>query len=292
MEKIQPDLFFSPDGILCLGWKGTQYGVIHDINFVHRPQDLKFSNRKYYNYFFPRFAQKATRLATVSEFSKQDIHSSFGIENDKIDVVYCGINAFYRPVDAAVATETRKRYTDGKPYFIFVGSLSPRKNVMGLMNAFELFKKETGSDLRLVVAGHDMYKANVLYDRKKEMQFGKDVIFTGRVEDSDLNLLLASSHALVFVPFFEGFGIPAIEAMQCNVPVIASNVTSVPEVVGDAALLVDPNSTEQIKDAMKALVQNNDLRLDLIEKGRKRKEFFSWSKTAELLWTGIQRCLS
>jgi glycosyltransferase involved in cell wall biosynthesis len=291
LKKIQPDLFFSPDGILCLGWAGKQYGVIHDINFVHRPQDLKFSNSRYYNYYFPRFARKATRLATVSEFSKQDIHSSFGIENDKIDVVYCGVNSFYHPVDNIVADDTRKRYTSGKPYFIFVGTLSPRKNVLGLMDSFELFKKETGSDVHLVIAGHDMFRANELYERKKQMQFGNEVLFTGRVGDEELNRLLASSLALVFVPFFEGFGIPAIEAMQCHVPVIASNVTSVPEVVGEAALLVDPNKTEEIKNAMKAIAQNESLRTDLIEKGKRRKEFFSWQKTAGLLWRGISSCL-
>ncbi|MFL5811083.1 MAG: glycosyltransferase family 4 protein, partial [Flavisolibacter sp.] len=291
LEKIKPDLFFSPDGILCLGWEGKQYGVIHDINFLHNPGDLKLSNRKYYNYFFPRYAKKAARLGTVSEFSRQDIQENFGIEKEKIDVVYCGINSFYHPVDAIVASQTRDKYANGNPYFVFVGTLSPRKNVLGLLKAFELFKAETGSSLRLVIVGHDMYKADVLYNQKAQMRFGTDVLFTGRLLDEELQNVMASALALVFVPFFEGFGIPLVEAMQCDVPVIASNITSVPEVAGDAALLVDPHNTEEIKNAMKEVASNEKLRWELIQKGRVRRAFFSWQKTADLVWTGIKKCL-
>ncbi|MGZ5189699.1 MAG: glycosyltransferase family 4 protein [Flavisolibacter sp.] len=291
LDKIQPDLFLSPDGILCLGWKGKQYGVIHDINFVHRPMDLKLSNRKYYNHYVPKFAKKATRLATVSEFSKQDIIKHFNVESEKIDVVYCGVNSFYHPVTNETATQTKENFSNGKAYFVFVGTLSPRKNILGLMKAYEAFKSETGSDMQLLIVGHSMYKTDELYNYKKSITSGKDINFTGRLEDEELNRVLASSLALVFIPFFEGFGIPAIEAMQCEVPVIASNVTSVPEVVGDAAILVDPGNVEEIKNAMVRIVSDEELRKELIHKGKIRKEIFTWEKTAALLWNGISKCL-
>jgi glycosyltransferase involved in cell wall biosynthesis len=291
LKKIQPDLFLSPDGILCLGWNGKQFGVIHDINFYHYPEDLKFSNRRYYNYFFPRFAKKAAGLATVSEYSKFDISSSFGIENDKIDVVYCGINSFYHAVDKKTMEQVRVKYTGGAPFFVFVGTISPRKNLLNLLKAFEVYKSETNSETKLLIVGSGIYKVGELYHFRRKMTFGSDVVFTGRLPDLELNNILASAVGLVFVPRFEGFGIPLIEAMQCDIPIIASNVTSIPEVVGDAGLLVDPFNVEQIKVAMTKISNDAGLRMQLIEKGRIRKAFFSWEKTADLLWTSVTKCL-
>jgi glycosyltransferase involved in cell wall biosynthesis len=291
LKKIDPDLFFSPDGILCLGWNGKQHGVIHDINFYHHPEDLKFSNRKYYNYLFPRYANKATRLATVSEYSKFDIAKSFEINQDKIDVVYNGINSFYHPASENIINQTRDRYTNGKPFFIFVGTISPRKNLLNLMNAFELYKRETNSDTKLAIAGGGMYKVGQLHDLKKQLQFGGDIIFTGRLGDTELNDVLGSALALIYVPKFEGFGIPLVEAMQCNIPIIASSVTSIPEVTGNAALLVDPFDVDEIKNALVKIETDQTLRNELIERGKSRKEFFSWRKTADLLWASINKCL-
>ncbi len=291
LKKIQPDLFLSPDGLLCLGWKGKQYGVMHDINFHHHPEYLKFSNRKYYNYFFPRFAAKASRLATVSEYSKRDICQSFGVDTDKVDVVYNGVNAFFRPCDEQTKKNIRDKYSLGKPYFVFVGTLSPRKNVKGLMHAFSLFKKETGADINLVIAGWGMYKAKELQAYKERLGVGADIIFTGRVGNEELNYIVGSSLSLIFVPFFEGFGIPLIEAMQSHVPIIASNVTSIPEVVEDAALLVNPYDSNAIKNAMIEIFGSLDLRQKLIENGKIRKKFFSWEKTADLLWEGVLKAV-
>jgi glycosyltransferase involved in cell wall biosynthesis len=291
LKKICPDLFFSPDGILCLSWNGKQHGVIHDINFYHYPEDLKFSNRKYYNYFFPRYANKATRVATVSEYSKYDIARSFEIREDKIDVVYNGINSFYHAVPENVVSKTRDRYTNGEPFFIFVGTISPRKNLLNLMAAFDLYKRDSSSATKLLIAGAEMYKAHELHNLKTELQFGKDIIFTGRLADAELNDLLGSALALVFIPKFEGFGIPPIEAMQCNIPVIASSVTSIPEVCRDAALLVNPFDKHEVKNALIKIESDESFREQLIEKGKKRKEFFSWEKTADLLWASIGKCL-
>ena len=291
LKRIKPDLFFSPDGILCLGWNGKQHGVIHDINFHHHPEYLKFSNRKYYNYFFPKFIKKATRLATVSKYSKKDICTTYSAETDKIDIVYSGVNSFYKPVDESKKAKIRDQYADGKPYFVFIGALSPRKNIVGMMKAFELFKKRTGNETRLLIVGKEMYGTAEMQQCKKKLQFGRDIMFTGRMSDAVINDILGSALALVFVPFFEGFGLPPVEAMQCDVPVIASNVTSVPEVTGDAALMVDPFNIHSIADAMINVQQSSELRFDLIKKGRVRKEFFSWEKTAELLWESMHKCI-
>jgi glycosyltransferase involved in cell wall biosynthesis len=291
LNRIGPDLFFSPDGILCLGWKGKQHGVIHDISFLHRPDDLKWTNNKYYNYFFPRYARRADRIATISEFSKADIANSFHINPSNIDVVYGGGNDVFHPVTPEERTKTKDLISGGKDYFLFVGTLHPRKNLVNLLKAFELFKRESGSDFKMIIAGKPSYKAEEIYAQCDSMKHRQDVIFPGRIDDDQLNAVTASAFACTFVPHFEGFGLPLIEAMQCDVPVISSNVTSMPEVVGDAALLVNPMQPEEIKSAMLRLYNEPELRKQLIEKGRERKKLFTWQNTADKLWKSIETCM-
>lgn len=291
LRQLQPNLFLSPDGILCLGWNGKQLAVIHDINFLHQPQALKFSNRHYYNFFFPRFARKATRIATVSQFSKQDICTHYHIAAEKVDVVYNGVNSFYHPIATDEQQRVRQQYTSGHPYFLFIGTLSPRKNVDGLMRAFDRFRQQSGSNTQLLIAGGSMYRSNELFALQQRLQHGQAIHFTGRLPDAELNRVLGAALALTFVPHFEGFGIPLIEAMQCDVPVLASNVTSLPEVTGDAALLVPPADTAALALALQQLDCDAALRQTLIEKGRRRKTLFSWEQTARLLWNSVERCL-
>ena len=287
LNKVKPDLFFSPDGILCLGWKGKQVGIIHDINYVHIPQDLKWTNRKYYNFFFPRYARHATRVITISQYSKQDIISNFKISGDKIDVIQLGINSFFKPALEKEIIETRNQVSGGHEYFLFVGTLHPRKNILRLLQAFELFKKQSLANTKLIIAGKEMYRTNEMHEYKNLMQFKNDVIFTGRLKDNQLQSVYAAALALCFVPYFEGFGLPPIEAMECDVPVICSNVTSMPEVVGDAALLVNPYDIEEIKNAMISIQNSPELRHELIRKGRIRKQQFSWKKTAGQIWESL-----
>jgi glycosyltransferase involved in cell wall biosynthesis len=291
LQKIKPDLYLSPDGMLCLSWDGPQYGVIHDINFMHHPEFLKPSNRKFYRRYFPQYAKKACRLATVSEYSKQDIAATFNIPSENIDVVYCGVNDFIHSSSKEEILQTREKYTGGKPFFLFVGTLSPRKNIEGVLKAFDQYKTESGQDTKLVIAGGSMYKTGQVHEVWNKMRFTKDVVFTGRLANSELNKLYGSALSLVFVPFFEGFGIPLIEAMQAEIPVIASNTTSVPEVAGEAALFADPHNISEIKDAMLRINSDNRFRDSLIEKGKLRKQQFTWEKTTSLLWEGMMRCL-
>lgn len=291
LRKLKPDLFFSPDGILCLGWKGKQYGIIHDVNFVHRPKDLKQTNRIYYNYFIPKSIEKACRIGTVSEYSKKDIIDVYKTSSDKIDVIHLGINDFFYPLDKLSQQEIKNRFTGGCDYFIFIGTISPRKNINRLMQAFEFFKQQTNSNLKLVIAGKEMYRTSELHELKLKLKNGNDIIFTGRLSNNDLSALLASSFCLTFVPLIEGFGLPPVEAMQCDVPVIASNVTSVPEVVGNAGLLVNPFNIDEIKDAMIAIYTNNNLRSTLIKKGTERRSQFQWKNTAKEIWSSMQKCL-
>lgn len=291
LKKYKADLFLSPDGYLSLRTKVPQLAVIHDINFVHRPADLPWMKAKYYNFYFKKFAKIAKRIATVSFYSKEDITRSFKVDYDKIDVVYDGINQIFIPTSPEEQALVRQKYTEGLPYFLFVGALHPRKNVNGLLRAFDAFKSVNGNQTKLVIVGGEMHKTGEIFETYENMRFKKDVIFTGRVNTAELHQIFGAALALAFVPFFEGFGIPIVEAMSAGVPVICSNTTSIPEVGGSAVLYADPCKIEQITEAMIKMAGNADFRNELIEKGFVQKNKFSWDETARLLWMSVERAL-
>jgi glycosyltransferase involved in cell wall biosynthesis len=290
LKKYKADLFFSPDGYLSLGTRVRQLAAIHDINFAHRPKDLPWLTAKYYNYFFSKFARKARRIVTVSFFSKEDLLRTYKIGSDKIDVVYNGVNTLYTPTSEVEKVQAKARYSAGREYFLFIGSLHPRKNICGLLRAYDAFRTSVETVTKLVIIGESMFKSNDIELTYEGMRYKDDVIFTGRLSNEELHQVLGASLALTFVPFFEGFGIPVIEAMNAGVPVICSNTTSLPEVGGHAVLYVDPFSLNQIRDAMIKIYQEKELREKLIKKGFLQKEKFSWDKTSELLWGSIQIC--
>jgi len=292
LKKLQPDLFLSPDGFLPLKPKVRTLAVFHDLNFEHYPEDLPVLTRKYYRHFFPRFARNATRIATVSEYSKQDIIRQYGVSGDKIDVVYDGANERYHPLTQDEKNLTLQHYTDGRPYFVFIGSLHPRKNLANLFRAFDLFKKANPSDVQLVIVGARKWWTSEIDMAYQGMNFSNDVIFTGRLNTDHLHMVLGSALGLAYVSYFEGFGIPIVEAFRCGTPVITSNVTSMPEVAGDAALMVDPFDPESIAIAMYKIYQYETVRKELSERGYQRKDLFTWQKTADLLWASIERTIN
>ena len=291
LKKYKADLFLSPDGYLSLRTKVPQLAVIHDINFVHRPEDLPWLIAKYYNYFFPKFARIAKRIATVSFYSKEDIARSFKIDYDKIDVVYDGINQIFEPLLEKEKTRVRKKYTEGCEYFLFVGALHPRKNVSGLLKAFDDFKSGAENNIKLIIVGGEMHKTGDIFETFDNMRFKNDVVFTGRVSTDHLHDIVGAALSLVFVPFFEGFGIPVVEAMSAGVPVICSNTTSMPEVGGNAVVYADPMKIDQITDAMIKMAYDKELRKELIEKGFEQKNKFSWDETTHLLWLSVMKAL-
>lgn len=285
------DLFLSPDGIMPLKLKVPVLNVIHDINFEHRPKDLPFFHRWFYTRYYKRYAKACTRLATVSEYSKQDLVNTYGIDPAKIDVVYNGANEKYKALDEEAQKKVRHRYANGRPYFVYVGSINPRKNIANLLRAFDAFKKERPNDMKLVLVGNKMQDNSEVNSVYMQMIHRQDVLFLGRVSTSELTEILASAYALTYVPYFEGFGIPILEAMYSEVPVITSTTTSMPEVAGNATLLVDPHKVTDITKAMVELHSDHIHRKELIKKGNLQRHKFSWELTASKLWQSIEKTM-
>ncbi len=292
LKKIDADLFLSTDGFISLRSKIPSVAVIHDINFVHRPKDLPMISRFYYRHFYRKFAQKASRLATVSEYSRRDIINNYDIDENKIDLVYNGASKSFFPVKESRKEEIRNEYASGSPYFVFVGSIHPRKNIRNLLKAYELFRLETKKDYKLLIVGKRFFLTRAMDEQLQKMKYEDDVRFTDRLSSKDLNDVMGSAYAMTFVPFFEGFGIPLVEAMNCEIPILTSNVTSLPEIAGDAAIYAVPDSPGSIRDGMIRLVKEEGLRDGLIKKGKERRKLYSWDNTAKELWKTIEHVLN
>ncbi|MCI5057543.1 MAG: glycosyltransferase family 4 protein [Flavobacteriales bacterium] len=292
LKRIDADLFFSPDGYLSLKTKIKSIPVIHDINFLHHPKDLRFSHQKYYNHYFPKYAKAADKIVTVSEFSKDDIHKHFGIQKNKIEVVYNGYNTNFQPLTHQKKSEIRTKYTEGMPYFIFVGSLHPRKNVVRLFKAFDLYRaKNDHTNTKLLIVGQKMWWTDDIKHAYQNMKYKDEVIFTGRLSSEELYKVVPSAEALLYISYFEGFGIPILEAMASGTPVITSNITAMPEIAGDAAILIDPYSTDAIAQGMLEITNNRKASSQLIQNGIDRAKLFSWDKTADQLSDIIEKSL-
>ena len=290
LRRNKIDLYVSPDGMLPLRTEVPSLAVIHDLNFEHAEGNLKRSHQWYMTHYFRRFAHKAVRVATVSEYSGKDIADTYGVDSKKIDVVYDGAHDGYRPHSEAEKEAIRQRFTDGKPYLIFISTILKRKNLANLLTAFDKLKTMESVDWKLVVVGSRVWWQDELAEAYDRIGHKEDVVMCGHVEPQDLAALLSASVALVYPSYFEGFGIPILEAMYAETAVVASNTTSMPEVGGEAALYVDPSNVDDIYHAISRL-QDDGLRDELIAKGRVHREKFSWDRTANLLWDSMMKTI-
>ena len=287
LKKYQPAVFLSTDNFLTINTHTPTVLVTHDIAHHHFPAQIGFLVRKYYQYFIPKFQKKATRIVAVSEFTKKDIVETYHIAPEKIAVACNGCRERFRPISESEKKAIKEQYADGEDYFFYVGAIHPRKNVARLIVAFEQFKQQTASSMKLLLAGRMAWQTGEVSEILDKSTHRNDIVFLGYLNDDELPKLTAAALASTYTSLFEGFGIPILEAMYCDVPVLTSTISSMPEVAGDAAILVNPNSIEDIANGMKLLYQNADLRSTLIEKGRTQRQKFSWERAAEVVYENI-----
>jgi len=289
LKKFEIDAFYSGDTYLSLKTLVPTLLVSHDIAYVHYPEHIKAIHLKYYKRSFPKFHKRADHIVAVSEITRQDIIKTYDLNPNKVSVGHNACPAGFDPINDVEKQNIRNLISKGKEYFIYVGSLHPRKNVVTLIKAFDLFKKQYNFDKKLVLIGRMAWKNEKLNNISNSISCKDDIVFLGQVSHDDLPKYVASSIALTYVSLFEGFGIPILEAMSCNIPVITSNRSSMPEVGGDAAYYVDPNDVKSIVDAMYELSTNEVLRKEMIQKGQKRVRSFSWVETGNHIFDRLMK---
>jgi glycosyltransferase involved in cell wall biosynthesis len=277
MMAHPPDLLFVPAHVLP--WKLPRRSVVTvcDLGYLYYPQAHPWQRRMYLHWGTLYSARSARLIIAISEATKRDLVERYGIPANKVRVIYLAAGKEFRPdIPEEQRAAISQRYTLSAPYFLFIGSIHPRKNLAGLLEAFARVVETHPGPLELLVAGQPGFQAAQLMGRAA----GAPVRFLGYVPSQDLPALVAGALALTFPSFYEGFGLPALEAMACGTPVLASNTSSLPEVVSDAALLADPHRPEDWAREMLRLAQDEPLRMQLRERGLARAKEFSWQRCA------------
>ncbi len=287
LKKHKIDVFLSGDGYCSLSTDIPTAMVSHDLAFEHFDDHNKSSHLTFYRKYSPQYHKKAKQIIAVSEATKLDISKLYNIGSDKITVIGNAASKMFKPISNIEQEKTRQKYTEGEAYFLYLGSLHPRKNIVNLIKAFELFKQATNSTEKLVLVGRLAWKTEAINAALENSIFKKDIIHLNQIGD-EISSIVASAKALVYVSLFEGFGIPILEAMQSGVPVICSNISSMPEVAGEAAILVDPHDVKEIATAISQVAKDDDLRIMMINKGIMQASTFSWDKSAEDIYACIK----
>ena len=288
LRRRRCDVFVSPDNFCSLRTSVPNVLITHDLAHHHFPKQLQRNHRNFYRRFVPRYHRRAEKIVTVSNYTKQDIITTYGTAPDKITVACNGVREHFRPIAADQKMQIRERYTDGAPYFLYVGALHPRKNVDGLIRAFDHFKTQTGSSTQLVLGGRKAWQTADLQRTYEQSEYRSEIHFTGYLPDAELARVMAAARALVYASHFEGFGVPLLEAMHCDVPIITSNVSSMTEVAGSAALLVQPTDDEDIANALMKLDHNENLRRRLVKAGQEQRKKYDWDRAAAVVWAAIE----
>lgn len=258
--------------------------TIHDLAFEHLPETFTRRGAMQLKLTVRRTARQAARVATVSEFSRQDLLRTYRLPPEKVVVTYNGIEPHFTPEPQTTdeAATVRQQFNIARDYLLAVGSLQPRKNLVRLIRAYARLRRDNESFApQLVIVGRKLWLADEVFAEVKQQPWAKDVILTGYVSDEDLPALYRHAAAFVYPSLFEGFGLPPLEAMACGTPVVTSNTSSLPEVVGNAALLIDPYDEPALTRALLQIMNDQPLRARLREQGIIQARRFTWRTAAE-----------
>ncbi len=254
--------------------------TVHDLIFRRYPAHHKPLNRAYLNATLPLFCRRAGHIIAVSEQTKRDIMAAYHVPAQKISVIHEAADPRFRPQPPETVAEARARYGLPARYLLFVGTIEPRKNLGRVLAAFERLHRERLTDA-LVIVGRRGWLYDAFFAQLEASPARQAVLFPGFVPDADLPAVYAGSQAVAFPSEFEGFGLPVLEGMACGAPVVCSNTSSLPEVAGDAALLVDPLDTDALTDALRRVLADPGLAAELRQRGYAQAARFSWSRAAQ-----------
>ncbi len=283
LRKEHVDLLFCPNSISPIRQTCKKVLVIHDLS----PILFSGLHSRFHSFYLRRTflseIKNISKIITVSQSSKKDIIQLFSVPEDMIKVIYSGVGNIFKPInDRGVLNEKLQEYAlTAKEFILYVGALNPRKNLIKLVHAYCELRKSSHIEHRLVIVGGKNRFYATIYTVAKNLGLENDVVFTGYIPDDDLPYIYSGADLFVYPSFYEGFGFSPLEAMACGTPVISSNVSSIPEITEDAAILVNPNDVNDIAKAMQEVLTNKDLRKRMVHKALERASFFSWKKTAE-----------
>lgn len=289
MKSHKIDVLYAP-GNVCPFW-GSFCRVLklNTLHHYHTPELLGYTRTRYRKFFFQESARRATHIVANTAMTKQDICKFMRIPEEKVTVVAEPLYDVYAPVPPDQARDTLSRYGLQRDYILFVSSLYPYKNVETLIQSFALLSKQRGMDLELIIVGRDFdSQQRKLQSVANELSVSGSVRFLGFVPTEDMPVIYSSARAFVFPSLVETFGKPLVEAMRCGIPVVASNTSCIPEVLGDAGILVDPLDVEKMSKAIYQALFNQQLRNDLIARGQKRAKDFSWDTGAKETLAAIE----
>jgi glycosyltransferase involved in cell wall biosynthesis len=279
-KRYQVDFLHSPANVAPLFYRGKSIVHIHDLCFVVNPQWYSFSFRTLYNLIIPRLAKKATKVITNSNNSRNDLLQFCNLSADKVSLVYWAVDeTFLQDGDQSPPTIGLEGVKTKEDYILYVGSLEPRKNIRTLIEAFEKLRDDH-PELKtklILIGGESPLFAHVRLNVK---HYNDDVIFKGFIDDKTLRHYYRQAALVAYPSLYEGFGLPPLEAMASGTAVVTSMTSSIPEVVGDAAIKVNPNMPDQLAEAMASILMDRKLRDHLIEKGYQQVKKFNWYRVA------------
>ena len=281
------DVFFSPHINFTVLSKDTKRILtIHDLSFLRYKEFFSCRKNIWHRAInLKRLVKESNIVVAISENTKRDVRDLLSFSSSRIETIYSGFSSNYRKIDGNDQNllGVREKYTLPEKYILYLGTIEPRKNVQGIIQAYNIFRdnnQELG-DIKLVLAGGLGWKHKSIIEEYEKSKYGKDIRFLGYIKESDKVYLYNLALVFLFPSFYEGFGFPPLEAMACGLPVITSISSSLPEVVGDSALLVDPYKTNEIAKCLETILTNDSLRDSLITRGYQRASNFSWTKTAK-----------
>lgn len=288
-------LIHDPNGIApFLGPSGGARRVvtIHDaFPYVYPETHNRLDNWRYH-WMLPRAARRADRVVTDSQHSRRDLQRYLGLREMDLEVVACGLSASFRPIaDSAARQATLDRYGITRPYLLYLGGINARKNIARLFEAYARVRQRH-PEVALVIGGKRQWQVAEIDATFERLALHEHVRFTGYLDDADLPALYSAARAFVFPSLYEGFGLPPLEAMACGAPVITSNVSSLPEVVGDAALLADPYNIDELSSAICRVLEDAALAQTLRVRGQARAQGFTWTRAARETLTVYQQALA
>lgn len=284
------DVLHYPANIGPLAAPSRVVLTIHDLAFFHNPAWHRPERALYYRCAVKHSARRATRIIADSQAAAADCREFLGLPADRIDVIPLGVSELFRPVAEERMAAVRKRYRLPESFFLFVGTLEPRKNIPRIIQAWQQIAGTCPFDL--VIAGRDGWKSSPIHETADASPHRGRILFPGFIDAADLPALLGAAQVFVWPSLYEGFGLPPLEAMACGTPVVTSNTSSLPEAAGDAAITVDPCDVEAIAAAMLEAATDSTRRHTLRAKGFERAEIFTWERTAQLTIQTYRAALS